>query len=223
MIDYKINTEYKIRKVILMGAQGSGKSTQSKVITDYLDINILAAGDLLRSAIRQKTELGVRIEHFVNNGEMIPDSLMVSLMLEELKKEEYKKGFLIDGFPRTIYQASNLDQHYLVDLVINIDISDDIAINRIVGRRICRNGHVFHIQHNPSSLDSTCEICHEPLHFREDDREDLLRKRLKYYREETSKLLEYYQQQNKLVHIDGRGSIADVAKLIIAYLDKHAR
>ncbi len=215
--------DYKINKVILMGPQGSGKSTQSQVITDYLDINILAAGDLLRSAIRQKTELGLRIGQFVNNGEMIPDSLMISLMLEELKTEKYKKGFLIDGFPRTIYQASNLDQHYLIDLVINIDITDEIAVSRIVGRRICSNGHVFHIEHRPSSLDSTCEICHEPLHFREDDREDLLRKRLKYYREETAKLLEYYEQQNKLVVIDGKGSIADVAKLIIDYLDKHAR
>lgn len=216
-------SDYKISKVILMGAQGSGKSTQSRVITDYLDINILAAGDLLRSAIRQETELGLRIKHFVNNGEMIPDSLMISLMLEELKKDEYKKGFLIDGFPRTIYQASNLDQHYKIDLVIDIDITDEIAVNRIVGRRICRNGHVFHIEHRPSGLDSTCDICHEPLHFREDDREDLLRKRLKYYREETAKLLEYYKQQNKLVMIDGKGSIADVAKLIIEYLDKNAR
>lgn len=216
-------SEYKFSKVILMGPQGSGKSTQSRIITDYLDINILAAGDLLRSAIRQETEIGVRIKQFVNSGEMIPDTLMISLMLDELKKDHYKKGFLIDGFPRTIYQASNLDQHYLIDLVVNIDITDEIAVNRIIGRRICRNGHVFHIEHHPSGLDSTCDICHEPLHFREDDREDLLRKRLKYYREETTKLLEYYKQQNKLVVIDGKGSIADVAKLIIEYLDKNAR
>lgn len=214
--------DHKISKVILMGPQGSGKSTQSRVITDFLDIEILAAGDLLRSAISQKTELGVKIADFVNNGEMIPDDLMISLMLGELATAKYQKGFLIDGFPRTIYQASNLDQHYLIDLVINIDITDDIAVNRIVGRRICSNGHVYHIEHRPSSLDAKCEICHEPLHFREDDREDLLRKRLQYYRQETTKLLDYYQQQNKLVMIDGQGSIADVAKLILAYLEKHA-
>lgn len=214
--------DHKISKVILMGPQGSGKSTQSRVITDFLDIEILAAGDLLRSAISQKTELGVKIADFVNNGEMIPDDLMISLMLGELATAKYQKGFLIDGFPRTVYQADQLAQHHIVDLVINIEISDETAISRIVGRRICSNGHVYHVDHRPSSKDNVCEICDEPLHFREDDREDALRKRLQYYRQETSKLLDYYQQQNKLVMIDGQGSIADVAKLILAYLEKHA-
>lgn len=211
----------KLSKIVLLGPQGSGKSTQSQVIAEYLDIAILAAGDILRTAIQQKTELGDKIASFVNKGEMVPDSLMISLILSELKSSLYKKGFLLDGFPRTIYQASNLDQRYLVDLVINIDIPDDLAIQRIVGRRICPNGHVFHINHRPSSLDSKCEICQAPLHFREDDREDLVRKRLKYYREETAKLLTYYEQQNKLVMIDGRGSIAEVSKLIIDYLKEH--
>jgi len=212
----------KINKVILLGPQGSGKSTQSQVITDYLGIESLAAGDILRAEIQQKTELGNNIAHFVNNGEMIPDNLMISLILSELKKDTYKNGFLIDGFPRTIYQASNLDQHYLIDLVINIDITDELAIQRIVGRRICPNGHVYHVEHRPSGLDSRCEICHQPLHFREDDREDLVRKRLLYYRQETSKLLEYYKQQNKLVLIDGRGTIAEVASLIIDYFKQNA-
>lgn len=212
----------KISKIVLLGPQGSGKSTQCQVITDYLGIESLAAGDILRSAIQQKTELGNKIGSFVNNGEMIPDNLMISLILDELKKTVYKKGFLIDGFPRTIYQASNLDQHYLVDLVINIDIPDELAIQRIVGRRICPNGHVYHTEYHPSGLDSRCEICHEPLHFREDDREDLVRKRLNYYRQETSKLLAYYKQQNKLAVIDGRGSIFDVSNLIIDYLKEHA-
>ena len=115
----------KISKIILLGPQGSGKSTQGKVISEFLDIDVLPAGDLLRANIRQHTDLGARIADFVNNGELIPNSLMVSLMLEELKKPQYKKGWLLDGFPRDIQQAGELDQHYLVDKVFNIEITNE--------------------------------------------------------------------------------------------------
>lgn len=211
----------KISKIILLGPQGSGKSTQGKVISEFLDIDVLPAGDLLRANIRQHTDLGARIADFVNNGELIPNSLMVSLMLEELKKPQYKKGWLLDGFPRDIQQAGELDQHYLVDKVFNIEITNELAVARIAGRRICPNGHVFHIEHAPSSKVDFCDICHEALYYREDDQAHVVEKRLGIYRQETVKLLRYYEQQGKLVVFDGSPSIAEVSKLIIDYLKQN--
>lgn len=211
----------KISKIILLGPQGSGKSTQSKVIMDFLGINILAAGDLLRANIRQHTELGDKIANFVNNGELIPNTLMVSLMISELKKPEYKNGWLIDGFPRDIEQAAQLDQHFLVDKVFNIEITDETAIARIAGRRICPNGHVFHVEHAPSTKVDYCDICHEPLYYRDDDKSHIVAKRLAIYRQETVKLLRYYDQQGKLVVFDGSGTIAEVSKMILDYLKQN--
>ena len=176
---------------------------------------------MLRANISQHTQLGNRIAGFVNSGDLIPDSLMISLVLEELKKPQYKKGWLLDGFPRDIQQASNLDQHYLVDKVFNIEISDATALARIVGRRICPNGHVFHIEHAPSTKVDFCDICHEALYYREDDQAHVVEKRLAIYRQETVKLLRYYEQQSKLVVFDGSASIADVSKNIIDYLQKN--
>ena len=211
-----------LSKIILLGPQGSGKSTQSKVIADFLHIPILAAGDLLRFEMQEQTELGKKIGNFVNNGELIPDSLMISLVLNELKKLPYKKGWLLDGFPRNLNQATNLDQHYRVDMVFNIDIPDKMAIERIAGRRICSSGHVFHIDHAPSGKQDFCDICHQALYYRPDDQPELVRKRLAFYRRETAKLLQYYKQQDKLTVFDGRGPIAEVSKLISDYLQNYA-
>lgn len=208
----------KISKIILLGPQGSGKSTQSQIISKFLGIGILPAGDILRDNIKNHTELGNKIANFVNNGEFIPNNLMIALMLGELKKADYKNGWLLDGFPRDIEQAAQLDQHYLVDRVFNIEITNEQAIARIAGRRICPNGHVFHIEHAPSSQVDICDICHEPLHYRDDDQAHIVEKRLNLYRQETTKLLEYYKQQDKLVVFDGSGSIAQVSKLILDYL-----
>lgn len=211
-----------LKKVILLGPQGSGKSTQSQLIANFLRISILAAGGLLRSEMKKQTELGKKIANFVNNGEMIPDSLMISLVLNELKKPPYKDGWLLDGFPRNLNQAANLDQHYRVDRVFNIDIPDKLAIERIAGRRICPNGHVFHVDHAPSDRQDICDICHQVLYYRPDDQPSLVEKRLAFYRQETTKLLEYYKQQDKLIAFDGRGSIPEVSKLISDYLQNYA-
>ncbi|MFA5126652.1 MAG: nucleoside monophosphate kinase [Patescibacteria group bacterium] len=210
-----------LKKIILLGPQGSGKSTQDKVIADFLHVPILASGDLLRKAISQKTDLGNRLANFVNKGELIPDALMIDLFLTQLQQDQYGGGFILDGFPRNLNQAANLDRHYLIDKVFNIEIPDETAIERISGRRICPNGHVWHIEHKKSLKEELCDICHQALFYREDDKPELVKKRLAIYRQETSKLLSYYDQQHKLVVFDGTGSIPQVSERILAYLKEN--
>jgi len=211
-----------IKNAILLGPQGSGKSTQGVIIADFLQINIASSGDILRKVMEQQTELGKKVKSFVNQGVLVPDEHMLALFTEELSKPEYEAGFLLDGFPRNLTQAQDLDKHYKIDKVFDIEISDQEAIERICGRRICDNGHIWHIKHKPSKQAEVCDTCEQALYRRDDDKEDIIAKRLFIYRQETAKLLKYYQSQNKLVTFEGEHTIGTISKNILKYLKKHA-
>jgi len=211
-----------MKKIILLGAQGSGKSTQSQLIADTLKIKKLSSSGLLKTVVAQETELGKKIKDLMLEGSLIPDSLMIDLFLEELAKGEYSGGFLLDGFPRNLIQAEALDKKFKIDRVLNLEISDLEAVERISGRRICKNGHVFHIKYNPSQDKDFCDKCGEKLYQREDDKPEAVSRRLKIYRETTTKLLDYYKKQNKLVIFDGSLSISEISKNILSYLRQYA-
>lgn len=207
-----------MKKIVLLGPQGSGKSTQSKVITDFLKIPLVSASHTLRKMIGRGTALGNKIKELMDQGSLVPDDQMISLILGELGSEYCLNGYLLDGFPRNIRQAQTLDSSCGVDKVFNIEISDDEAVKRMAGRRICSHGHVFHVNFKPSTKGNICDICDQELYQREDDKEEIVKKRLTIYRRDTAKLLEYYNKQNKLVSFNGEKPITQVSEDILNYL-----
>ncbi|OGY94217.1 MAG: hypothetical protein A2406_01835 [Candidatus Komeilibacteria bacterium RIFOXYC1_FULL_37_11] len=207
-----------MKRIVLLGPQASGKSTQSKVITDFLKIPLVSASHSLRKMIGRGTVLGKKIKELMDQGSLVPDDQMISLILGELGSEYCLNGYLLDGFPRNIRQAQVLDSSCGVDKVFNIEISDEEAIKRMAGRRMCSNGHVFHIKFKPSGKGDICDICDQELYQREDDKEEIVKKRLGIYRRDTSKLLDYYDKQNKLVSFDGEKDISEVSEDILNYL-----
>jgi len=208
----------KIKRAVLLGPQASGKSTQAKVITDFLHVPLISASQVLKGVVNKNNDLGNKIKDIMDRGELVPDKYMVNLMLEKLGGTNCLTGFLLDGFPRNIAQAEALDAGCGVDKVFNIEISDEEAIRRIVGRRMCSNGHVFHLEYQPSKQGNICDICGEELVQRDDDQAEIVKKRLSIYRDETSKLFEYYKKQGKLHFFDGEHSIEKVSANILDYL-----
>lgn len=217
--------EHKIKRIILLGPQGAGKTTQAERIEQFLDINILLAGGVLRQEIKSKSEFGLKIAEIVNSGGLIPDQWMIDLMVQNLNKEEYKNGFILDGFPRSVTQAKYLDEKtkIKIDKVFNIEISDEEAVERLSNRRVCPNGHIFHLLYKLPKKEGLCDTCNLALEQRADDTPETVLKRLKIYRNETSKLLDYYHQQKKLVVFNGSESIELVSDDILNYLKAHVR
>lgn len=212
-----------MKKIVLLGPQASGKSTQAKVIMDFLGVPLISASQILRKIVTRGSVLGQKIKEKMDNGILIPDDQMITLILGELGSDYCFNGYLLDGFPRNIKQAEALDTSCGVDRVFNIEISDEEAMRRISGRRICDNGHVFHIEYNPSSKGDVCDICGQALYQREDDKEEVVKRRLETYRTEIEKLLKYYQKENKLVVFDGKKDIAKVSEDILNYLKTDVR
>lgn len=209
----------KSKKIILLGPQGSGKSTQGKVITDYLGITAVSSGNILRQAIADGTPLGKKVAPTVNKGNLVSDQDMIDIILEELEKDIYQGGFLLDGFPRNMHQAEVLEKNYKIDKVFNIEISDETAIARISGRRICPEGHTWHIEYEKPQEAGICDICSGNLTQRADDQEEVVKKRLSIYREKTAELLDFYK--DRLVVIDGEPPIEVVKKSVLDYLEKN--
>lgn len=212
-----------MKKVVLIGPQASGKSTQGKIITDFLHVPMVSASQVLREMVARGTNLGERLKEKMDKGLLVPDDQMINLVLGELGGDYCLNGYLLDGFPRNLNQAQALDTSCGVDKVFNIEISDEEAMKRISGRRSCNRGHVFHLEFKPSSQGEFCDICGDKLSQRDDDKEEVVKKRLSIYREETSKLLEHYKKQGKLVVFNGEKDIAQVSEDILNYLKKNVR
>lgn len=210
-----------IKKIVLLGPQGSGKSTQGKVIAEFLGIKILSSSQILREVVAKDTPLGQKIKDLIHQGVLIPDEHVINLVLGEIN-DRCHNGFLLDGFPRNIAQAQALDNSCGVDRVFNIEISDEEAVHRISGRRICSEGHVYHLKFKPSAKGDICELCGGELFQRDDDQEEIVTKRLTIYRQEISQLLDYYKKQDKLVLFNGEKAIEQVSEDILHYLQKHA-
>lgn len=211
----------KKNRIVLLGPQASGKSTQAKIITDFLNIPLIAASQVLRKIVAKGTVLSAKIKASMDKGILVPDDKMIALILGELGSEYCINGYLLDGFPRNIKQAQVLDTSCGVDKVFNIEISDEEAIKRVSGRRICDSGHVFHLEFKPSAKGEICDICDQELYQRSDDQEEVVKKRLAIYRDEISKLFNHYKKQEKLVMFNGEQSIAKVSEDILNYLKEH--
>ncbi|MGP1439244.1 MAG: adenylate kinase [Treponema sp.] len=200
-------------KCVFLGPPGAGKGTLALEVSKLYDIVHISTGDLFRSAIKNGTELGRKIKAVIESGALVSDDLTVELLKERLKKDDWKKGFILDGFPRTIAQAEALSKLVELDYVINLDISDEEVIERLSGRRVCSKcGQSFHIKFMKPKLENICDSCGESLITREDDKREAIEKRLKTYAEQTYPLIEYYKEKGLLVDIDARPSTAEILK-----------
>jgi len=208
-------------RLILFGPPGVGKGTQAQILSQKLNIPHISTGDILREAVKNQTELGLKAKSFMDKGELVPDDVMIGIIKEVLSSERCKNGFILDGFPRTLNQAKTLDEMFKelnikLDYVISIEVDDDEIIKRLTNRRTCRNcGAVYNLLIDHIPKDNKCPRCGGELYQRSDDNPDIIKNRLKVYRESTQILLEYYDKKGILKKVNGVGEINHITKLIL--------
>jgi adenylate kinase len=195
--------------LVLLGPPGSGKGTQGERLQEDLRLPYYATGDILRAAVREGTELGRTAKQYMEDGDLVPDEVIVGVIAEALDSDEARDGFILDGFPRTTPQAEALDAKLdelgrRVNAVLLIDVSDEEVVRRLGGRRTCEaNGHVFHLEFNPPQREGVCDIDGSKLVVRDDDKPEVIRKRLATYHEKTEPLVDYYDSRSVLRRIAG--------------------
>ena len=206
--------------IILLGPPGSGKGTQAKLIEERCGIPQISTGDMLRKAVEDKTELGIRAKNYMDSGALVPDELVIMITEERLKAEDCRDGFILDGFPRTVPQAEALDEvlnkmNKKIDNALNIEVKEDDIIRRMSGRRICKGcGASYHIIFNPPNEENICDLCGKELYQRDDDKEETVRNRLKVYKDQTEPLVNYYREMDVLRSIDGGRKIEEISQII---------
>jgi adenylate kinase len=206
--------------LVLLGPPGSGKGTQGERLNEDLRLPYYATGDILRGAVREETELGRTAKEYMDRGDLVPDEVIVGVIAERIDSSEALDGFILDGFPRTTPQAEALDAKLselgrAVTAVLLIDVSDDEVVRRLGGRRTCEaNGHVFHVEFEPPKQEGVCDIDGSELIVRDDDKPEVIRKRLETYHEKTEPLVSYYDSRSVLRRVDGEAAPEEVAEQI---------
>jgi adenylate kinase len=202
--------------LVLLGPPGSGKGTQGERLNADLHLPYYATGDILLGAVRDETALGKSAKEYMDRGDLVPDELIVGIIVERIDSEEARQGFILDGFPRTTPQAEALDAKLAelgraVSSVLLIDVSDDDVVRRLGGRRTCEaEGHVYHVEFNPPKVEGVCDIDGSPLIIRDDDKPEVIRKRLATYHEKTEPLVAYYEAKGVLERVDGAREPSEV-------------
>ena len=196
-------------KLLIMGRPGAGKGTQAVNIREYYNIPHISTGDMFRAAIKNQTALGLEAKSYMDKGALVPDEVTIGIVKERLLEDDCKKGFLLDGFPRTIAQAEALDEFLKengikLDAVLDVNVPAEILVRRMVGRRVCKTcGATFHVEFNAPKVDCICDNCKSPLIQRVDDTEETAVNRLSVYDNQTAPLLEFYKKQNILKTVNG--------------------
>lgn len=207
-------------RLILLGAPGAGKGTQAELICNKLNIPTISTGNILREAIRNKTELGIMAKTFIDAGNLVPDEVVVGIVSERLKSDDCKNGFILDGMPRTVAQAEALDDLGVeIDMVISIEVSDSDIEKRMAGRRVCEScGASYHMEHKKPKADGKCDSCGGNLILRADDRPETVRDRLEVYHKQTEPLVAFYKEKGILKSVDGAAGIADITRHVFEVL-----
>lgn len=203
-------------RLIIMGPPGAGKGTQAARIVKKYGIPHISTGDIFRQNLKERTPLGLKAKEYMDKGLLVPDEVVVAIVEDRLKKEDCQKGFLLDGFPRTVPQADSLDgvlekMNVKLDKAININVDKGVLIERAVGRRMCKEcGATYHVKFNPPKQQDICDLCGGKLIQREDDREETVTKRIEVYLQQTQPLIQYYRDKGLLVEINGEQGIDEV-------------
>ena len=211
--------------LILLGPPGAGKGTQAKILIKKYAIPQVSTGDILRSAVAEKTPMGVKAKEFMGQGALVSDEVVVGIVKERLSKPDCAAGFILDGFPRTVAQADALKQMLealgkSIDHVICITVEKDELLERVTGRRTCRGcGKGYHVAFDPPKVAGTCDECNGELYQRDDDSEETMRKRLSVYEEQTAPLIAYYAQQSLLRTVYGIGTIEVIQQKLLGILE----
>ena len=231
-------------RLIFLGPPGSGKGTQVSLLSEKYDVPSISTGDVLRQSIEAQEELGLKAKKYMDEGTLVPDELVIEIVKSRLIQSDCKRvrfahrrpvrtgsrdlrltGFILDGFPRTVAQAESLDSllkslEYSLSAVINIDVKDEVVIERLSGRRICRTcNQIYHTLSLPPKTTGICDNCGGTLYQRDDDKPEAIKKRLQVYMVQTTPLIRYYQEKGKLIFINGDGEIKGIHENIVKSLD----
>ncbi|GLS26616.1 adenylate kinase [Marinibactrum halimedae] len=215
-------------RIILLGAPGAGKGTQAKLITEHYGIPQISTGDMLRAAVKAGTPLGLQVKDIMDSGALVSDELIIALVKERISESDCAKGFLFDGFPRTIPQAEALlEANVDIDRVLEIHVDDETIVSRMSGRRVHEgSGRVYHIEHNPPKQDGVDDETGEPLIQREDDAPETVRKRLALYHEQTEPLVDFYSKMSasadsktQFAKVEGVGDVGEIKERVFSALN----
>ena len=207
--------------LILMGAPGAGKGTQSAKISEKYNIPAVSTGDMLRAAIKAGTELGKSAKSYMDEGKLVPDAVVVGIIKDYLSTEACKNGFILDGFPRSIPQAEALDAMGVkIDVVLSIEVADERIIARMSGRRVCHCGASYHVDYIPPKVEGVCDKCGAQLYIRDDDCAETVANRLKTFHAQTEPLKTYYEAKGILKTVEGQEEVADTTALVFETLAK---
>jgi len=208
--------------IILLGPPGSGKGTQAKMLMEIYTIPQISTGDILRAAVANQTALGKQAKECMNRGALVPDELVVKIVEERLKERDCGRGFILDGFPRTVAQAEALDRlNIKIEAAVNVTVGNDELMKRLTGRRTCRTcGAMYHIYFNPPRRDGVCDTCSGELYQRDDDKEETIQTRLVVYAQQTNPLISWYQKKNIVYSVDGIGTVQEIFGRITEALKK---
>ena len=205
--------------LILMGAPGAGKGTQSAKISEKYQIPAIATGDILRGAIKEGTELGKAAKSYIDAGQLVPDEVVIGIIKEYLASDACKNGFILDGFPRSIPQAEALDAMGVqIDVVLSIEVEDEKIVERMSGRRVCSCRASYHVAYNPPKTEGVCDKCGATLYIRADDAAETVKNRLETFHAQTEPLKDYYSKKGILVTVQGQEEVADTTALVFRAL-----
>ncbi|MBM4286745.1 MAG: adenylate kinase [Deltaproteobacteria bacterium] len=212
--------------LILLGGPGAGKGTQAKLLIEKYQIPQISTGDILRAAVKEGTAMGKKAKEYMDAGQLVPDEVVIGIIEDRLKQADAQKGFILDGFPRTVPQAEALDATLKkmgskIDHVLSIEVDEEELVTRLTGRRTCKNlacGQMFHIQFTPPKKEGVCDKCGSDLYQRDDDNETTVRSRLTTYNQATKPLIDYYSKQGMVKTIKGVGGINDIFNKIVGIL-----
>ena len=209
-------------KLILLGAPGAGKGTQAEIISEKYNIPTISTGNIIRAALKNGTEMGLKAKSYIDAGNLVPDDVVIGIIKERLAENDCQNGYILDGFPRTIPQAEALDElGFEIDAALSIEVADEEIVKRMSGRRVCEKcGASYHTEFKKPSKDGVCDACGGALVIRKDDEPDTVLDRLDIFHKQTEPLKSYYKSQGKLITVEGQSEVEDTTKLVLAALSE---
>jgi len=208
-------------KLILLGAPGAGKGTQAEIISEKYNIPTISTGNIIRAALKNGTEMGLKAKAYIDAGNLVPDDVVIGIIKERLAEDDCQNGYILDGFPRTIPQAEALDElGFKIDAALSIEVADEEIVKRMSGRRVCEKcGASYHTEFKKPTVDGVCNLCGAALVIRKDDEPETVKNRLGVYHEQTEPLKDYYKNCGKLLCVEGQDKVEDTTRLVLAALE----